>query len=176
MFSGAHPRLRSDSDYLSGVFPSLSESFGVVRSRPKSSRVVQSHRNYRSRPESIGVDRNRHQTELTFCCVFFVFHFARAVRIRAFVSKADSGQLGLTLDDSDYSGRLRPTQNNSERLRTTPYDSDFERLRTTPGNSGRFRTTPNNVGRFYPLESIPNLSEPDRSRLRIFCQLYLSLV
>ena len=66
------------------------------------------------------------------------------------------------------SGRLRTTPNDSERLRTIPDDSDSGRLRVTPYDSGRFGTTPDIAARTYLPESIPNLSESDRSRLRIF--------
>ena len=89
----------------------------------------------------------------------------------------DSEQLRTTLTPGDP-GRLRTTPttpNDSKRLRTTPTPGDSGRLRTIPDDSGPFRTIPN-VGRFrtdiaartYLPESIPNLSESDLSRLRIF--------
>ena len=103
---------------------------------------------------------------------FFVFHFARALLIQAFVSKADFGQLQTTSDVSvcsrfwmnpDDSGRLRTTPNDSKRVRTTSYDSRRLRLRTTPDSSGRFRAILDDSERFRMIQGGPYF----RSRFRI---------
>ena len=116
-------RCHSESE-LSGVVRSLPGSFGVARSRLGSSGDVGV---VRSRPESFEVDRNRSWLESTGAFVlvirlflslcFFVFHFARALLIQAFVSKTDLGRLQTTPDDSVYG-----------RFRMNPDDSDSERL------------------------------------------------
>ena len=121
--------------------------------------------------------------------MFFVFHFARELLIQAFVSKADTGRLQTTPDDSvcsryrmnpDDSERLRTTRNDFERFRTTPDDSEFARLRlrTTPNDSERLRTAPDDADQTYlPDRSVDSEfigvgseSTPD------LCQLYPSLV
>ena len=85
----------------------------------------------------------------------FVFPFARALRVQAFVPNAGSGRLWTA-----------PTPDDFGRLRSTPDDSG--RLRTTSDGFRRFRTALDNAGRTYLPKSVPKLLESDRSQLRIF--------
>ena len=117
----------------------------VARSRPKPSGVV------RNRSESSGVVRSRLESSGVF-------------RSRPESSGFIRNRLRL---------RLLTTPNSSGRLRTTP--NDFGLLRTTPNNSGRFWTIPDNSERLRMIYGvltlfrlISNLSESDRSRLRIY--------
>ena len=114
MYGVARNRSRPKSE-LSGVVQSREEASGVLRNRPESFGVV------RSCPEStrVGVIRSRCNVLvirhfISLCC--FVFHFARALRTQAFVSKAYSG-FRTTLDDS---GRLQAIPDGSRRNRTIP--------------------------------------------------------
>ena len=58
----------------------------------------------------------------------------------------------------------------ARRLRLRVTQSDFGQLRTAQGLFVRFQTTSDIAAWIFLPESIPNLSESDRSRLRIFAK------
>ena len=159
--SNSKSRRRTESESY-GVVRSRLESFGVVWSLSESSGVTWS----RSRPESLGVVRNRSWSEslgavwfdvlvirhfLSLCFLPFTLrvHSADSRWLRMTTSATDSGWLQTTLDNFK---RLRNTPDDSRRLRTTPTlqvilnDSGILRLRTTPDDPRLLRTTPNDSG------------------------------
>ena len=146
--------VRSHSE-TSGVVWSRLESPGDVQSRAESSGVVQS----RAESSGVGVVRSRQESELfgvvqsrsestgavrsnvlvirhfvSLC--FFVFHFACAFRLQAFVAQAVSGRLQLQPipSDTDFV-RLRTTLSNSRRLQMTLDSGMMSKVGKNPGST-----------------------------------------